>query len=57
LLSENCAALQQNKPLMSEMGLGRVKIHAPAARIEYIGGIAHHENQIMLRSVMKVSRI
>jgi hypothetical protein len=32
------------------LGLGRVKTPAPAARVEYLGGFAHHESQVMLRS-------
>jgi hypothetical protein len=34
---------------MSESGLGGVKTRASAARVEYLGGIARRECQIMLR--------
>ncbi len=32
------------------MGRGRVKTPAPAARVEHLGEIPHHESQIMLRT-------
>jgi hypothetical protein len=35
---------------LSASGPGRVKTPAPAARVEYLAGFAHHESQIMLRS-------
>jgi hypothetical protein len=34
---------------MSHVGLGGVKTRASAARVEYLGGIARRESQIMLR--------
>jgi hypothetical protein len=34
---------------MSELGLGCVKTQAPAACVEYLGGIAYRESQILLR--------
>jgi hypothetical protein len=34
---------------MSHLGLGGVKTRASAARVEYLGGIARRESQIMLR--------
>jgi hypothetical protein len=34
---------------MSELGLGCVKTQAPVACVEYLGGIAYRESQILLR--------
>src|ERR1700682_4143859 len=41
---------------MSAMGLGRVKTPTPAARVENLGAIAHHESQIILRTNGSISR-
>jgi hypothetical protein len=35
---------------MTGLGLGRVKTQAAAACVEYLGGIAHRESQILLRT-------
>src|SRR5215813_12445015 len=44
------ASLEIARFSMSASGLGRVKTQAPAACVEYLGGIARRESQIFLRT-------
>ena len=50
--------MRRNKErrLMSESGLGRVKTQAPATCVEYLGGIAYRESQILLRTYRSTQR-
>src|SRR6266545_2850430 len=48
---ENCIFhISQMYEFSHSLGRGRVKTPAPAARVEHLGEIPHHESQIMLRT-------